>query len=109
MQSQISKVQEGLVTNMTSVLNKLSMGISGIVFAFAVGYEMSLVMIGFLPIMMISGCIRGYYTKQKDMYVQTEKIRIDSDVIEVFDNIKTVKMLRGEQHEIERYKKQLWK
>jgi ATP-binding cassette subfamily B (MDR/TAP) protein 1 len=37
------------------------------------------------------------------MYIQTKKIKLDSDVIEIFDNIKTVKMLAGETHEIDRY------
>lgn len=92
---QIAKVQQGLVTNMTSVLNKISMGVSGIIVALAVGYQMALVMIGFLPVMMASGMIKGYFTKQKDMYLQTKKVKIDSDVMEVFDNIKTVKMLGG--------------
>lgn len=60
---QVSKVQQGLVTNMTSVLNKISMGISGIIMALAVGYQMALVMIGFLPVMMASGYIRGHFMK----------------------------------------------
>ena len=30
---QVTKVQQGLVTNMTSVLNKISMGVSGIIMA----------------------------------------------------------------------------
>ena len=81
MYMQVSKVQQGLVTNMTSVLNKISMGISGIVMALFFGSQMALVMICFLPVMMISGFIRGYYTKQKDMYLQTKKIKLDSDVI----------------------------
>lgn len=78
---QISKVQQGLVTNMTSVLNKISMGFSGIAMALYVGYQMALVMIGFLPMMMISGFIRGYFMKQKDMYLQTKKVKLDSEVI----------------------------
>lgn len=32
------------------------------------------------------------------MYAQTKKVKVDSDVIEVFDNIKTVKMLAGESY-----------
>jgi len=60
---QVSKVQQGLVTNMTSVLNKISMGISGIIMALVVGYQMALVMIGFLPVMMASGYIRGHFMK----------------------------------------------
>lgn len=90
---QISKVQKGLVNNMTSVLNKISTGVSGILMALFIGYKMALVMIGFLPVMMASGFIRGHFMKKKDMYLQTKKVKLDSDVIEVFDNIKTVKML----------------
>jgi ABC-type bacteriocin/lantibiotic exporter with double-glycine peptidase domain len=60
---QVAKVQQGLVTNMTAVLTKISMGVSGIVMAFTVGYNMAIVMTLFLPIMMISGCIRGHFTK----------------------------------------------
>lgn len=60
---QISKVQQGLITNMTSVLNKVSMGVSGIIVALVVGYKMALVMIGFLPVMMASGFIRGHFMK----------------------------------------------
>lgn len=48
---------------MTSVLNKISMGISGIIMALVVGYQMALVMIGFLPVMMASGYIRGHFMK----------------------------------------------
>ena len=99
MYAQISKVHEALVTNMTNVLNKLSMGVSGIIFALATGWQMALVMIGFLPIMMGSGFIRGHFEKKKEMYKQTKQTIIDSNVIEVFDNIKTVKMLNGEEHE----------
>lgn len=31
--------------------------------------------------------------------MQTKKLKLDSDVIEVFDNIKTVKMLGSEDYE----------
>lgn len=78
---QVQKVQQGIVTNMTAVLNKLSMGATGIVLALVIGYRMALVMIAFLPVMMVSGVVRGYYTKQKDMYLQTKKVRLDSDVM----------------------------
>ena len=78
---QISKVQQGLITNMTSVLNKLSIGASGIIMALVVGYKMALVMIAFIPVMMVSGYIRSHFMKQKDMYIQTKKVKLDSDVI----------------------------
>jgi ABC-type multidrug transport system fused ATPase/permease subunit len=78
---QISKVQQALVTNMTAVLTKISMGVSVIIVALAIGYKMAVVMILFLPIMLLSGLIRGYFLKQKEMYIQTKKVKLDSDVI----------------------------
>jgi ATP-binding cassette subfamily B (MDR/TAP) protein 1 len=106
---QVDKVQQGLVTNMTAVLTKVSMGVSGIIMALTIGYTMAIVMILFLPVMMLSGWVRGYFMKQKEMYAQTKKVKLDSDVIEVFDNIKTVKMLAGETHEVDRYQTYLSK
>lgn len=78
---QIAKVQQGIVTNMTSVLNKISLGASGIIMALVVGCEMASIMICFMPIMIASGYIRGEFMKKKDMYLQTKKIKLDSDVI----------------------------
>lgn len=60
---QISKVQQGLITNMTSVLNKISIAGSGIIMSLVVGYQMALVMIAFIPVMMGSGYIRAYFMK----------------------------------------------
>ena len=65
MYAQIAKVHEALVMNMTNVLNKISMGVSGIIFALATGWQMALVMIAFLPIMMGSGFIRGSFLKKQ--------------------------------------------
>lgn len=78
---QISKVQLGLVTNMTSILTKVSMGVCGVIVALAVGYQMAIVMIIFSPFMMLSGYIRGYFFKERDMYLQTKKIKTDSNII----------------------------
>ena len=92
---QINKVHQALVNNVTSVLTKMSMGTSGIILALARGWKMALIMIAFLPAMMISGFISGYFYKKIEMYQQTKKAKQDSEVIEVFDNVKTVKMLDG--------------
>ena len=78
---QINKVHQALVNNVTSVLTKVSMGSSGIVIALARGWRMALVMIAFLPAMMISGYISGYFLKKIEMYHQTKKVRQDSEVI----------------------------
>ena len=106
---QIAKVHQALVTNMTSLLTKISMGCAGIIISLATGWKMAIVMIGFLPAMMLSGFVRGHYEKKKEFYMQKKKVQIDSEVIEIFDNIKTVKMLNGEAHEAQRYEKMLKK
>lgn len=61
MYAQIAKVHQALVTNVTSLLTKISMGCAGIIIALATGWKMALAMIAFLPIMMLSGFIRGHY------------------------------------------------
>ena len=61
---QINKVQQALVNNVTSVLTKVSMGSSGIIIALARGWRMALVMIAFLPAMMVSGYVSGYFMKK---------------------------------------------
>lgn len=104
---EISKVHQGLVNNITSVLTKVSMGVSGIIIAMIRGWQMALVMIAFLPVMMVAGFVSSYFIKQIEKYQQRTKARFDSEVIEVFDNIKTVRMLDGEEHEAIRHEGRL--
>ena len=78
---QVNKVHQALVNNVTSVLTKVSMGSSGIIIALVRGWRMALVMIAFLPAMMLSGFISGYFLKKIELYNQTKKIRQDSEVI----------------------------
>lgn len=92
---QISKVHQGIINNVTSILTKISLGLSGIIIALVRGWQMALVMISFLPIMMISGFVSSYYLKKIQKFQQRTKARFDSQVIQVFDNIRTVRMLDG--------------
>ena len=78
---EISKVHQGLVNNVTSVLTKISIGVSGILIAMIRGWQMALVMIAFLPVMMLSGLISSYYLKKIEKYQQKTKARFDSEVI----------------------------
>lgn len=59
---------------------------------------MALVMTAFLPVMLVSGYISSIYMKKIEKFQQKTKSRMDSDVIEVFDNIRTVRMLDGEEY-----------
>ena len=61
---QIAKVHKALVNNMTSILTKISMGVSGIILALATGWEMGLVMIAFLPLMVIAGILSSKFYKK---------------------------------------------
>lgn len=104
---EISKVHQGLVNNVTSVLSKISIGIAGILIAMIRGWQMALVMMAFLPVMILSGYLSSYFLKKIDKYQQKTKARFDSEVIEVFDNVRTVRMLDGEAYETDRYEKKL--
>jgi len=102
---QIAKVHHALVNNVTSVLTKGSLGTTGIIFALARGWKMAIIMIAFLPIMMVAAYFSSYYYKQSEKYLQRAKAKTDSEVIEVFENVKTVRMLGGENYELQRYQK----
>lgn len=78
---QIAKVHKALVNNMTSILTKISMGISGIILALATGWEMGLVMIAFLPLMVIAGVLSSKFYKKLEKYQQRKKAKNDSEVI----------------------------
>ena len=104
---QIAKVHKALVNNFTSILTKVSMGIAGIILALVVGWEMGLVMIAFLPFMVVAGIFSSMFYKKLEKYQQKNKAKNDSEVIEVFDNIRTVRMLDGERYETDRFVKRL--
>lgn len=78
---EISKVHQGLVNNVTSVLTKISMGTSGVIIAMVNGWQMALVMIVFLPVMMFAGLMSSHYLKKIEKYQQKTKARFDSNVI----------------------------
>jgi ATP-binding cassette subfamily B (MDR/TAP) protein 1 len=51
---QTQRAQNSLVESVTGILTSLSMGFGGIILAFARGWQMAAVMVGFLPIMFLS-------------------------------------------------------
>ena len=66
-------------------------------------------MIAFLPLMIVAGIASSKFIKKIERYQQRTKAKGDSEVIEVFDNIRTVRMLDGEKYETDRYEKKLVK
>lgn len=61
MYSHISKVQASLVSNITSTLTKVSIGVAGFILAVSTGWSMTFVMLVFLPVMVVLGMISGHY------------------------------------------------
>jgi ABC-type bacteriocin/lantibiotic exporter with double-glycine peptidase domain len=100
---QIAKVHHALVNNVTSMLTKFSLGVCGIVIALARGWLMAVVMIAFLPLMMAAAFVSSHYYKKSERFLSKTKSKSDSEVIEVFENIRTVRVLGGENYESERY------
>jgi ABC-type multidrug transport system fused ATPase/permease subunit len=71
-------VHQGIINNVTSILTKASLGLSGIIIALVRGWQMALVMISFLPIMMASGFIGSYYMKKIEKFQQKTRARFDA-------------------------------
>lgn len=61
---EISKVHKGLINNVTSMLTKISIGISGIIIALTRGWQMALIMLAFLPFMTMAGFASSYFLKK---------------------------------------------
>ena len=59
--------------------------------------------------MIVAGIASSKFIKKIERYQQRTKAKGDSEVIEVFDNIRTVRMLDGEKYETDRYEKKLVK
>ena len=93
--TQVGSLQGALVSNVTSMLTKVTIATAGLIMALIRGWKMSLVMIAFLPVSMISGWMKGKYHQKYDAYHQKKKTKIDAEVMEVFDNVLTVKYLDG--------------
>ncbi len=61
MYEQIERVHHSLVHNVTSMLLKISLGLSGVIISLVTGWAMTLVILGFLPLMILAGhCFAGY-------------------------------------------------
>lgn len=69
------------MNNITSLLTKISIGVSGIIIALTRGWQMALVMLAFLPIMVLAGFASSHFLKKIEKFCEKTKSKYDSEVI----------------------------
>lgn len=95
---QTQRAQNSLVESVTGILTSFSMGLGGLIFAFARGWKMAIVMAGFLPVMLLTNYISARLSQKWESQLIQKTTNVNSNVIEIFENIKTVKYLGGEDY-----------
>ncbi|XP_055301725.1 multidrug resistance protein homolog 65-like isoform X2 [Sitodiplosis mosellana] len=105
----IEKIQEGIAEKVSHYLYLMIASVISIIVSFTYGWELSLVMISYVPIVIITIIVTGKFrvkllTKEGNAYSAAANV-----AEEVLSGIRTVFAFGGEQLEIERYKKQLIK
>ena len=104
---QTQRAQNTLVESVTSMLTCLSMGIGSLVVSFAKGWKLALVLNAYIPVVVILNYMRSQINLRCKTATADLNAKLNGDVFEVFENIKTVKYLGGEEYELSRYNKEL--
>lgn len=89
------------------MLTCLSMGIGSIVVSFLKGWRLAAVLNAYIPVVVILNYLRSQINLKAKTLTSDMNAKMSGDVFEVFDNIKTVKYLGGEDYELDRYTKDL--
>jgi ABC-type multidrug transport system fused ATPase/permease subunit len=83
------------------------MGISSIIVSFVKGWKLAIVLNSYIPIIVVLNFVKSQIHLQSKVLTADMNAKMNGDVFEVFENIKTVKYLGGEDYELDRYSKDL--
>lgn len=100
---QTQRAQTALVESLTSMLTCLSMSIGSIIVSFFLGWKLALVLNAYIPVVVVLNYLRSRYNIKAKNATSDLTAKLNGNVFEVFENIKTVKYMGGEDYELERY------
>ena len=80
------------------MLTCLSMSIGSIVVSFFLGWRLAIVLNAYVPVVVILNYVRSRYNVKAKNATTDLSGKLNGNVFEVFENIKTVKYLRGEDY-----------
>ncbi len=95
---QTQRAQNTLVESVTSMLTCLSMSLGSLVVSFAKGWKLALVLNAYIPVVVILNYMRSQINLRCKTATADLNSKLNGDVFEVFENIKTVKYLGGEEY-----------
>ena len=84
-------------------LMNLSLSLSGFVVAFAIGWLYAVIIIVICPIMMVGFVLFVWYLQKQEKIQQQTFGELGSVSDQAFTNIKMIKSLCGEEHEIGKF------
>ena len=80
------------------MLTCLSMSVGSIVVSFFLGWKMAIVLNAYVPVVVVLNYLRSKYNIRAKNATSDMNVKLSGNVFEVFENIKTVKYLRGEDY-----------
>lgn len=74
------------------------MSVGSIVVSFFLGWKMAIVLNAYVPVVVVLNYLRSKYNIRAKNATSDMNVKLSGNVFEVFENIKTVKYLRGEDY-----------
>ncbi|KAG5504597.1 hypothetical protein JIQ42_06435 [Leishmania sp. Namibia] len=96
-------IQNGINDRLSQGVLNLSMGVFGFIFGFAFCWELTLVMLGMMPLVALSGALLGNVLSKASSESRKQFAVAGSIATEVIENVRTVQVFGREAHEADRF------
>jgi ATP-binding cassette, subfamily B, bacterial MsbA len=101
--SDVTMMRNVLVNNVSSALQQSVMMVGAVTIMFIMNSNLTLFIIGLVPVMVLIGFGFGFYLRRTSQHIQDELAHAMVVTEEVFQGIREVKSFVREQHEINRH------
>ncbi|KAG5482710.1 hypothetical protein CUR178_06747 [Leishmania enriettii] len=96
-------IQNGINDHLSQGVLNLSMGIFGFIFGFAFCWELTLVMLGMMPLVALSAALLSNVLSKASSESRKQFAVADSIATEVIESVRTVQVFGREAHEADRF------
>ncbi|KAG5482882.1 hypothetical protein LSCM1_06916 [Leishmania martiniquensis] len=96
-------IQNGINDRLSQGVLNMSMGVFGFTFGFAFCWELTLVMMGMMPLVALAGALLGSVLSKASSESRKQFAVAGSIATEVIENVRTVQVFGREEHEVDRF------
>ncbi|KPI87457.1 p-glycoprotein (MDR1) [Leptomonas seymouri] len=96
-------VQNGINDRLSQGVMNLCTGVFGFIFGFVFCWEVTLVMLGMMPFVVLAGALLGNVLAKASSESRKQFATASSIATEVLENVRTVQVFGREKHEVERF------